>query len=82
MFCGISSRHRACIMGMRLIGCSLGFLGRLLVCLLEEGSDFLGSRFVASWSFFWASWERLGSSWGLLGASWGVLEPGRSFADL
>ena len=36
------SRHRAWVVGMRPIGCSLGSLGRLLVGLLEAVSKPLG----------------------------------------
>ena len=77
-----SGPHGDGAVGMRLVRCSLGSIGRLLAGLF-------GGSFEASWgplgaSFgplgcLWgplggllgASWGLLGASWGLLGASWG-----------
>ena len=76
--------HRAWAVGMRLVRCSLGSLGRLLAGLLEAVLKLLGGRFEASfgpllgllgasWGLFWASWGPLGASWGPLGGLLGPL---------
>ena len=68
--CGMS-RHRACVVGMGSVRCSLGSHGRLLAGLLEAASKPLGGRLRASWDLF-------GPLGGLFGASWrplgGLLE--------
>ena len=69
----LTDAHRAWVVCMRPIGCSLGSLGRLLAGLLEAFSKPLGVRFGASWVLFWASWGPPGASWGPLGGFLGPL---------
>eukprot|EP00959_Pyramimonas_sp_CCMP1952_P013179 278344-Pyramimonas_sp.AAC.1 len=62
-----SSRHRAWVVDMKPIGCSLGSRGRILRGLMEAVRTPLGG-------LFWASWGPPGASWGFLPLR-GILGP-------
>ena len=78
------SRHRARVMGQRLLVCVSGSRGRPLGGLWKAYLEPLGGRFGTSWGLFGASWGPLGGPLGrlggLLGASGGLL--GHSWSPL
>ena len=70
------SRHRAWVMGQRLLVCVSGSRGTPLGGFWKAVSRPLGGRLGASRSLLGASWGPLGgfgASWGVLGGLWGPL---------